>query len=232
MQLNRRFSGGLAFNLAYTYSKFMNDIEQPQTPCPNFLDFESCPQWDLEWGPAGEDAPHNLSFNSIWELPLGQGRLRQGWQLNTILLLRSGLPYTVELGTSRGGQGWFTNQRPNRVEGVSSEGDAQGPVGWLNRDAFADVPAGQYGNLGRNSERGPKFFQLDASLLKNTQLGGLGRLQFRVEVFNLLNKPIWAVRPQRTYLTPASFGRILNTFGRTESFGTARQIQLAVRFDF
>ena len=38
--------------------------------------------------------------------------------------------------------------------------------------------------------------------------------------------------PQRVYLTPASFGRILNTFGRTESFGTARQIQLAVRFDF
>ena len=232
MQLNRRFSGGLAFNLAYTFSKFMNDIEQPQTPCANFLDFESCPEWDLEWGPAGEDAPHNLSFNSIWELPLGRGRLRQGWQLNTILLLRSGLPYTVELGTSRGGQGWFTNQRPNRVEGVSSEGDAQGPVGWLNRDAFADVPAGQYGNLGRNTERGPKFFQLDASLLKNTQIGSLGRLQFRVEVFNLLNKPIWAVRPQRTYLTPASFGRILNTFGRTESFGTARQIQLAVRFDF
>jgi hypothetical protein len=33
-------------------------------------------------------------------------------------------------------------------------------------------------------------------------------------------------------LTPASFGRVINTFGRTESFGTARQIQLAVRFDF
>jgi hypothetical protein len=232
MQLNRRFAGGLAFNLAYTWSKFMNDIEQPQTPCANFLDFDSCPSWDLEWGHASEDVPHNLSFNSIWELPLGDGVLRKGWQLNTILIARSGLPFSVQLGTSRAGQGWFTNQRPNRVEGVDSQGDPQGPVGWLNRDAFSDVAPGQYGNLGRNTERGPKFVQLDASLLKNTQLGDIGRLQFRVEVFNVLNKPIWAATPQRTYLTPASFGRVLNTFGRTESFGTARQIQLAVRFDF
>jgi len=232
VQLNRRLTKGLAFNLAYTFSKFMNDIEQPQAPCANFQDFESCPSWDLEWARANEDTPHNLAFNSIWELPLGEGRLRHGWQLNTVLLARSGLPYTVQLGTSRAGQGWFTNQRPNRVEGVDSSGNPEGPIGWLNRDAFSDVPAGQYGNLGRNSERGPKFVQLDASLLKNTEIGSLGRLQFRVEVFNVLNKPIWAANPQRVYLTPASFGRVINTFGRTESFGTARQIQLAVRFDF
>jgi Carboxypeptidase regulatory-like domain len=232
VQVNRRLTKGLAFNLAYTWSKSLNDDASPQTPCDNFLDFDSCPSWDLEWGYASENVPHNLSLNSIWELPLGEGRLRKGWQLNTILLARSGLPYTVQLGTSRAGQGWFTNQRPNRVPGVPSSGNPQGPDGWLNRDAFADVAPGQYGNLGRNTERGPKFVQLDASLLKNTQLGGLGRLQFRVEVFNILNKPIWAAAPQRTYLSPASFGRVINTFGRTESFGTARQIQLAVRFDF
>ncbi|HYU79090.1 MAG TPA: TonB-dependent receptor [Vicinamibacterales bacterium] len=231
VQLNRRLVQGLAFNLSYSWSAFLNDIESPQTPCANFLDFDSCPSWDLEWGRASEDAPHNLSVNSIWELPLGEGRLRKGWQINAIFLARSGLPYTVLLGTSRAGQGWFTNQRPDRVPGVESTGHPDGPVGWLNRDAFADVPAGRYGNLGRNTERGPRFVQLDTSLLKNTPLGR-GRLQLRVEVFNVLNKPIWAATPQRTYLSPASFGRVINTFGRTESFGTARQIQLAARFDF
>jgi outer membrane receptor protein involved in Fe transport len=232
LQLNRRLTRGLAFNVAYSYSAFLNDIESPQTPCANFLDFDSCPAWDLEWGRAGEDAPHNLSLNSIWELPLGDGAWRKGWQLNTIFLARSGLPYSVQLGTSRAGQGWFTNQRPNRVPGVDSMGDPEGPIGWLNPAAFADVAAGQYGNLARNSERGPKFVQLDVSLLKNTQIQSLGRLQLRVEVFNVLNKPIWAATPQRTFLSPASFGRVINTFGRTESLGTARQVQLAVRFDF
>ena len=51
-------------------------------------------------------------------------------------------------------------------------------------------------------------------------------------VLNVLNTPIWGTPPGRTFLTPASFGRILNTFGRTESFGTARQIQVAVRYAF
>jgi hypothetical protein len=235
VQVNRRLSKGLAFNVAYTWSKFLNDIASPQTPCANYLDFESCGNWDLEWGLADEDTPHNLSFNSIWELPLGTGgrlaRVREGWQLNTIMFARSGLPYTVALGTTRGGQGWQTNQRPNFVPGAA-EPDPQGPLGWLNRDSFSDVAAGSYGNLGRNTERGPSFFQIDASLLKNTKLGDLGRLQFRIEVFNVLNRPVWAASPSATYLTAASFGRVSNTFGRTESFGTARQIQLAARFDF
>ncbi len=232
IQVNRRVSKGLGFNLAYTWSSFFNDIIQPQRPCENVLDFASCANWDLEWARAAEDTPHNLSFNAIWELPLGRGRFREGWQLNTILLARSGLPYTVNLGTTRAGEGWLTNQRPNRVAGVSSEGDSQGPIGWLTRDAFANVPAGEYGDLGRNTERGPRFVQLDASLLKNTRLGTRGRLQFRVEVFNVLNQAIWAAEPGRVWLTPTSFGRILNTFGRTESFGTSRQVQLGVRFDF
>jgi hypothetical protein len=41
-----------------------------------------------------------------------------------------------------------------------------------------------------------------------------------------------AISPAAALLTPSSFGRILNTFGPTESFGTSRQIQLAVRYDF
>jgi hypothetical protein len=58
------------------------------------------------------------------------------------------------------------------------------------------------------------------------------KLEFRVEVFNVLNTAIWAAMPGRVWLTASSFGRIANTFGRTESFGTARQIQLAVRYSF
>ena len=187
---------------------------------------------NAEWGPADLDTPHNFSFNAIWQLPLGEGRWREGWQVNGIFLVRSGFPYSVLLGTSRAGTGWFTNQRPNVVPGVDHEGNIDGPTGWLNPAAFTDVPAGQYGNLGRNSERGPHFIQLDMSLFKNIALHGSHRIQLRVEVFNVPNNPIWAISPAATWLTQSSFGRILNTFGRTESFGTSRQIQLAVRYDF
>jgi hypothetical protein len=70
------------------------------------------------------------------------------------------------------------------------------------------------------------------SLLKNIAIGGGRRVQFRMEVFNVPNSPIWAIAPASTWLTPTSFGNVLNTFGRTESFGTSRQIQLALRYDF
>ena len=85
-----------------------------------------------------------------------------------MLLARSGLPYTVQLGTTRSGTGWTTNQRPNAVPGVDGTGNPDGPNGWLNIAGFSDPAAGTFGNLGRNTERGPKFVQLDMSLLKRT----------------------------------------------------------------
>ena len=55
------------------------------------------------------------------------------------------------------------------------------------------------------------------------------RLEFSVEVFNILNRAIWAAMPARMFLTPSSFGNIQNTFGRTESFGTALRTLAAAR---
>jgi hypothetical protein len=233
---NRRLSKGLAFNTTYTYSRYWDNkpgLGAPQVPCANDRDFASCPGLAAEWARSDLDTPHNLSFNTIWQLPLGQGsRWREGWQINGVLLARSGFPYSVLLGTSEAGTGWFTNQRPDLVPGVTTTGNIQGPNGWLNPAAFAVPATGQYGDLGRNTQSGPKFVQFDMSLFKNTTIQGSHRIQLRVEAFNILNEPIWAIAPAATLLTTTSFGHVLNTFGRTESFGTSRQIQLAVRYDF
>lgn len=70
------------------------------------------------------------------------------------------------------------------------------------------------------------------SLFKNIPIRASHRMQLRIEVFNVLNKAIWAIAPASTLLTPTSFGSVLNTFGRTESFGTSRQIQLPAPYDF
>ena len=232
MQFTRRLSDGLAMNAGYTFSKFEDDIDSPQTPCSNQLDFLPCASWDLEYSLADEDIQHNFSFNTMWELPLGEGRFLEGWQLNNIILARTGVPFTVDLGTSRAGVGWFTNQRPDSVPGVSTRINQQGPSGWLNSAAFSDPAAGTYGNLGRNTEIGPSFFQWDLSLIKNTLVQGSQSIQLRFEVFNVLNKPIWTRFPQRRGITSSSFGEINNTFGRTESFGTARQVQLGIKYIF
>ena len=233
--INRRFSNGLSFNANYTYSHLMDDIVSPQNP------FAS---WDLEWAHGAREVRHNLSVNALYELPFGSGKrwgnsgggvhhVLGGWQVNGVVLAHSGLPYTVTLGTvTQSGTGWTTNQRPNVVSNVDHVGAINGPTGWLNSAAFSNPTAGTFGTLGRNTERGPDFIQVDGSVFKNVQLAGNQRVQLRVEVFNLINRLQLPSAPNANFLAPATFGQFFNTFGRTEGFGTSRQIQFAVRYLF
>jgi Carboxypeptidase regulatory-like domain len=233
--IDRRFSSGLSFNANYTYARLRDDIVSPQNP------FAS---WDLEWARSAREVPHNLSVNALYELPFGVGKrwvdsggvvshVLGGWQVNAVVLARSGLPYAVTLGAvTRSGTGWTTNQRPNVVSGVDHVGEISGPAGWLNSAAFSTPAIGSFGNLARNTERGPKFVQVDASLFKNVRWAGHQRVQVRIEVFNAINRLQLPSAPNANFLAPATFGQFFNTFGRTEGFGTSRQIQFAVRYTF
>ena len=107
-----------------------------------------------------------------------------------------------------------------------------GPAGWLNPSAFSNPAPGTSGNLGRNTERGPQFLQVDASLFKNLPLAGAHSVQLRVEIYNIINRLQLPSAPNANFLAPGTFGQFFNTFGRTEGFGTSRQIQFAVRFSF
>jgi hypothetical protein len=215
--ITRRMSNRLSFNANYAYSRLMDDIVSPENP------FVS---WDREWAHGDREVPHNLSINAIYELPFG-------WQVNGVVLAHSGRPYTVTLGAvTRSGTGWTTNQRPDVVGGVDHVGAINGPTGWLNPAAFSDPAIGTFGNLGRNTERGPKFIQADVSLFKNIRVADNQKAQFRVEIYNVINRLQLPAAPNANVLAPGSFGRFFNTFGRTEGFGTSRQIQFAVRYQF
>jgi hypothetical protein len=233
--ITRRFSAGLAFNANYTWSRLTDDIVSPQNPFAT---------WDLESAHGAREVPHNLSVNALYELPFGAGKrwvnsggvtghVLGGWQINTVVLARSGLPYTVTLGgVTQSGTGWTTNQRPDVVRGVDHAGDINGPAGWLNPAAFTNPATGTFGSLGRNTESGPGFVQVDASLINDVKWAGRQQLQLRVEAFNIINRLQLPSAPNANVLAPATFGQFFNTFGRTEGFGTSRQIQFAVRYTF
>jgi outer membrane receptor protein involved in Fe transport len=235
VSITRRFSKGLSFNANYAYSRLMDDIVSPQNP---FV------PWDVEWARGSREIPHNFSVNALYELPFGAGKrwgngggrlthVLGGWQVNAVVLTHSGRPYSVTLGAvTRSGTGWTTNQRPNIVSGVDHGGVIEGPTGWLNPIAFSDPATGTFGTLGRNTERGPHFLQIDMSLFKNVELGRNQKAQLRVEIYNVINRLQLPPVPNANVLAPASFGQFFNTFGRTEGFGTSRQIQFAVRYLF
>ncbi len=171
-------------------------------------------------------------------------------------LIRSGVANTVYLGTNTYGNGDTTDQRPNYNYGTSVYVPENGPspantVPFLNFNAFslpqaAVKPAngkpgipGAFGNAPNGDFYGPHFTQIDLSVIKDTSLFENMKLQFRGEIFNVFNHPnfdsptlagdganIW------TPTGAASFGLIENTLGRTIGFGTARQIQLALKLTF
>ncbi len=103
---------------------------------------------------------------------------------------------------------------------------------WFDLAAFAVPAAGTWGNLGRNTGRGPGYYEIDTALQKETLITERLNLKFRVEAFNLFNHPIYG-DPASDISSPASFGVItspLNT-GAT-GIGTPRRIQFMLRLEF
>jgi hypothetical protein len=177
---------------------------------------------------------YDLPFKGSHVLP---AHFIEGWQLSTILAAQSGNPVNLVMSGSNGG---VTNVgltvRPDRVGNptVSNPSVSQ----FFNPLAFAAPPTGQFGDSGRNSLVGPKFFDWDLSFVKNTRLTERLNVEFRSEFFNILNHPNFG-QPGRV-CTPvagicqlsASFGEITTTRNPAGDFGSSRQIQFALKLKF
>jgi hypothetical protein len=96
--------------------------------------------------------------------------------------------------------------------------------------APATLPTCHPGTLGRNAISGPGFLDTDFSVTKNTKINERFNLQFRSEFFDLFNHPNFG-NPVLT-TTSSSFGTIQSTRFPTGDFGSARQIQFALKLLF
>lgn len=205
------------------------------------------------------DVRHNFTTSAVYNLPdlknsssLMRGALG-GWQASTILQARSGLPVNAQLIS-----GFFGIPiRPDYVPGQSVNlPNASWPNSSYNINAFAVEPNydGSWGTLaptvGRNALRGPGFVQWDMSIAKYFPITERVKIQFRADLFNILNHPNFAspdggictaVAPA-SGSTPASctvnpnFGRVGQTIadniGSQIGTGTARQTQFSLKVLF
>jgi carboxypeptidase family protein/TonB-dependent receptor-like protein len=243
MQVNfkRNLTKGFRFNVNYTWAHQIDDV------VGFFKDYQDENNAHAERASGDSDVRHNFSIDAGYDVPLrswfngGPGWLVDGWQLNTITQVRSGLPVTV---TSTGGIFSGFSNRANVVPGVNQYCEPYSvPDCQFNPAAFVAPPTGQFGNTGRNVLRGPSFTQIDASLFKNTKLSERTSIQLRLEVFNLFNFANYA-DPSGGLSCAGSVGVcVLDSFGKSFStvgnqlggllgFGGPRQIQLSARFNF
>ena len=237
---SRRFSNSLAMQASYTFGK----SEDLGSQAVGSGDFDNSFQPAYGHDPGSNkglsdyDVRHNFTFNYTWEVPLAGGAtgltaaLAQGWQFSGIVTLRSGVPFSPVLGFDRaralprsGGAG----QRPNLAAGASLNPVLGGPDQYFDPLAFELPEAGFLGDVPRNTIIGPGYATWDASVVKNFRAGDTRRIQFRLEVFNLLNRANFGL-PAATIFDAG--GRVPNAGEITTTVGTARQIQLGLKVEF
>lgn len=220
IQLERRFTRGWQYRVAYTFSKTKDNGEGA---------FDSVGDTNINFvepfATSRIDFPHVFSFESVYDLPFGRGRqfggdmpraldaIIGGWQLNTIFRAQSGFAFDVR----RNGV---------RVDLIGDPYTGTSDDRFLNFAAFREAPAGRFGNLERNSLRSPATYQLNLGLTKNFALWDRFKAQFRAEFFNLFNSPQLG-GPNTDLGNAGGFGIITST----QAFSN-RQIQLGVRLEF
>lgn len=183
-----------------------------------------------ERGDALFDVRHRFVVSFGYELPaladsaaLARGVLG-GWQLNGIVQKQTGFPLTV-IEPNDISLMTLTN-RPN-VTCDPNQGGARTTAQWFNTSCFQRLTlaanAGQLGNEGRNTVRGPGFARTDLSLFKNFTFGNSQRIQLRIEAFNAFNQTRFG-QPGNQLGTP--------TFGAITSAEDGRIVQLGVKYSF
>ncbi len=244
--LRKRFSHGLSFLASYTWSRSIDDVSSfnitgsASQPVAGENDLAQNPfNLAVERGPSMFDARHRLVLSYQWSLPFlknssnWSGKILGNWQLNGIFTAMSGTPFTVFDSNDVSLQGQapeitgFSANRPNLIGNPNS--GPRTPQEWFNVKAFQQLqpdPQGRFevfGNEGRNAVLGPRYVNWDFSAFKNIRLTESKELQFRGELFNLLN--------HTNFRLPVSDIES-STFGQIQSDVSPRVIQVALKLLF
>lgn len=268
VSLQRQYSSG-SFLVNYTFSKALDEtsnggflpfVSQQFSSTNTNPIFPQNPN-DLRamYGPADYDTRHYFNASFVWGLPLhdvtfnhGPAFLINDWQVSGNIFARSGLPYTVvDSGTAAilagfnyggtgpgvGGNIFATRVAPGNPGCSGPPSDVLAPC--FNTGLFAPSPTA-FGNVGRNSMRGPSLFDADFGIMKNFHIPHWERaaLGLGVQFYNIFNHPNFD-NPVANVSAP-NFGTVIRTVAPpTTPYGSGlggdfspRIIQLKAQFSF
>ncbi len=244
VELNRRFSQGLSFGVAYTLSKCMDDGSAQRDVIPDAYDAT------FLWGPCTYDSRHVAVINFIYQLPFfrsaSSAALRAvagGWQITGVTQFQSGTPFTVQTSDDFAGIGpgsgnqiqYFWNyanygQDPDYPHQFAAGGNAADPAQWLTvRDGSGNslfsepAPGTMVKDRLRSYFYNPGFQNWNLGIFKEFAITEQHKVLFRAEAFNWLNHPNWSGAGSN----PRS-----STFGKVTGKSSERNLQLSLRYSF
>jgi hypothetical protein len=214
-KVTRRLAGGSSFGLAYTWSKAISYSDNEELTA---LTFPYPAFWEKNRGLANFDRTHNLEAWGVLQLPFGKGQpwlqsgigswLLGGWQINPIISVMSGIPFTVNAGGNLAANGspqtadlvgefHLTNGKPPRTGASCAPTDLS--CHYFDPSAFAaplidpnNAATAHYGNTNRNQFRGPGYFNMNLSILRDFRMTERFTLQVRADALSLTNTPHFA----------------------------------------
>jgi hypothetical protein len=248
VKVERHYANGLSFLGGYTYSKSIdtNSSEFTTSRDQNFP--QNSRDLAAEKGRSDFDFRHRLSVAYLYQLPVGNrmwklnnsslNYLIQSWELAGVFTTQSGAPFTPQI------SGNFSHADEQAVIGTGNPTDRPNLTGtsfypvhktpnqWLLPAAFSAPAQYTFGNAGRNILTGPGLSSWDFSVIRNFHLSESKSLEFRGEIFNLLNRANFDI-PQRDVASP-SFGQIRNTLRPLAGLasggpGDPREVQFGLR---
>jgi hypothetical protein len=243
VDVNRRFSHGVSFRGVYTWSKALDDGDSLNaTAAGNAPGLVSNPfNLRADYGLATYDVRHVAVINGVYRLPFGPGHavgaslegwksvMAGGWSVNSIVTIQSGFPFTPQLSYNPSNNGDTRNPvRPFANPAFTGPAILGRPSQWFDPNAFLAPPpnSGFYGNLGRDTLIGPGLATWDFSLAKETTLRERLNLQFRAEIFNLLNRANFNT-PSLITFTPSGVSGTAGAISSTAT--TSRQVKFGLK---
>ena len=248
LRVDKRYAGGFGIQASFTFGKAMDD-GSAQTGSElggvgNIFTRQDDQNRRAEKALSSFDIRRNLSVNFTYELPIGRNKpwindignwtdgIVGGWKLNAILHFTDGSPAPIYLdfNRSRNLHNRDIADRPDLRSGASNNPVLGDPARYYDPTAFVLQPEGFAGNLGRNTLILPGYAGVDASLTKRFRIWGESAMEFRGELFNVLNHPNFGSPDLVPLLSDGSYNPSAGVIGATR--GTSRQVQFGLRFTF
>jgi hypothetical protein len=239
VSLNGRQQHGLTYLVSYTWSKSLD------LGCSGWYGVEGCSiqnpyNLQADKGPSATDLPQIFSAAWVYALPFGKGgklssgsqvvnALIGGWNLNGVLSFSSGTAFDVGTGQDIAHTGNYNYGNGYGYERANLVGNrypsSKTPTEWINVAAFAYPATNTFGELGRNSLRSDWNKNLDLSVFRQFPITERFRMEFRFEMFNATNTPVWAI-PVSNLDTTSLFGKV------THTANIPRQLQFGLKLYF
>jgi hypothetical protein len=243
-QVRKRLAGGLAFSSAFTWSKFLNDMDvSPFNGQGGTINYQNFHDPGSNYAPSNFDIRDALKSSIVYQLPFGIGRTWLnhnrlldsavgGWQVSAILINQTGNPFTVTYNGPNNSYAQAGSWYPNVLH--PAQNITKSIDQWYDPTAYAMAPNGTFGDSRRNSLRAAGIDTTNLSMGKTFHLLENANLQLRADASNAFNHPDFDA-PDGNFNDPVN----LSTPGRPQGAGTiggttvgGRSMQISARLDF